>query len=154
VNGLGPVIGSPAVAIDEGIVMLAWADRASAAAPWSLRVAHMKAGDPAGEPVTFAPPAGGPGGQVMSPGLAALPGGRFLIVWTEGPAQQQRVRALTLTSSGEPLGKALEISTEGVNSGQGQAAVTASAGGRGVVAYLQSSKEGFEVAATPIACAP
>ncbi|MGH7438237.1 MAG: hypothetical protein ACRENE_21340 [Polyangiaceae bacterium] len=154
VNGLGPVIGSPAVAIEEGIVMLAWADRASADVPWGLRVAHMKAGEPVGEPVSFAPPAGGPGGQVMSPGLTALPGGRFLVVWTEGPGQQQRVRALTLTLQGEPLGKVLEISTEGVNSGQGQAAVTSSAGGRGIVAYLQASKAGFEVAATPIACPP
>ena len=153
IEGLGAVIGSPAVAIGAGVVMLAWADRPSSDLPWRLRMAHMKAGDPPGGATIFTPPAGGPGGQAMSPGLAALPGGRFLLVWTEGPTAQQRVRAVTLTLAGEPLGSALEISTAGVNSGQGQAAVIAQ-GGKGVVAFLEASKEGFEVAAAPIACAP
>ena len=152
IEGLGPTIGSPAVAIDEGAVMIAWADRPSPDTPWRLRIAFMKAGDPAGEPVTFTPPPGGPGGHVMSPGLAAVPGGRFLLVWTEGPISQQRVRGITLTLSGQPVGKPLEISTEGVNSGQGQGAVTASPGAKGVVTFLEATQDGFEVAATPIAC--
>jgi hypothetical protein len=154
VDGLGAAIGSPAVAIEEGIVMIAWADRVSPESPWHLRMTHVKAGDPPGEPVTFTPPPGGPGGNAMSPGLAALPGGRFLLVWTEGPVSQQRVRGVTLTLAGQPIGEALEISTKGVNSGQAQAAVAASARARGVVAFLQTSRDGFEVAVTPIACAP
>jgi hypothetical protein len=88
----------------------------------------------------------------MSPGLAALPGGRFLLVWTEGPKSRQRVRGITLTPSGEPVGEPLEISKEAVNSGQGQVAVTASPGARGVVAFLEATEDGFAVAATPIAC--
>ncbi len=151
VDGLGPVVGAPAVAIDEGVVMVAWADRPSGDVPWRLRITHMKAGDLPDGPVSFTPPPGGPGGHAMSPGLAALPGGRFLLVWTEGLTSQQRVRGITLTLAGQPLGKAIDISTEGVNSGQGQAAVTASRA-RGVVAFLEASKDGFEVAATPIAC--
>jgi hypothetical protein len=152
IEGLGTTIGSPAVAIDGGVVMIAWADRASPDAPWGLRIAHMKAGDPPGEPVSFTPPPGGPGGHVMSPGLAAVPGGRFLLVWTEGPTSRQRVRGLTVTHSGQPIGKPLELSNEGINSGQGQVAVTASPGARGVVAFLEATADGFEVAATPIAC--
>ena len=151
-EGLGTTIGSPAVAIDEGVVMIAWADRPSSDLPWRLRIAQMKAGDPPGQPVSFTPPPGGPGGHVMSPGLAALPGGRFLLVWTEGPTSQQRVRGITLTLSGEPVGGPLEISNKGINSGQGQVALTASAGPRGVVAFLEATADGFEVAATPIAC--
>lgn len=152
IAGLGTTIGSPAVAIDEGVVMIAWADRPASDVPWRLRIASMKAGDPPGEPLTFTPPPGGPGGHVMSPGLAAVPGGRFLLVWTEGPVSQQRVRGITLTLSGQPVGKPLEISTEGINSGQGQVAVTASPGARGVVTFLEATQDGFEVAATPIAC--
>ena len=152
IEGLGTTIGSPAVAIDEGVVMIAWADRPSSDVPWRLRIAQMKAGDPPGQPVSFTPPPGGPGGHVMSPGLAALPGGRFLLVWTEGPTSQQRVRGITLTLSGEPVGGPLEISNEGINSGQGQVALTASPGARGVVAFLEATADGFEVAATPIAC--
>jgi len=152
IEGLGTTIGSPAVAIDEGVVMIAWADRPSSDVPWRLRLAQMKAGDSPGQPVSFTPPPGGPGGHVMSPGLAALPGGRFLLVWTEGPTSQQRVRGITLTLSGEPVGRPLEISNEGVNSGQGQVALTASPAARGVVAFLEATAAGFEVAATPIAC--
>ena len=151
IEGLGTTIGSPAVAIDEGVVMLAWADRPTSDVPWRLRIAQMKAGDPPGQPATFTPPPGGPGGHVMSPGLAALHGGRFLLVWTEGPTSHQRVRGITLTLSGQPIGKPLEISDERINSGQAQVAVTAS-GARGVVAFLEATEGGFEVAAIPLAC--
>jgi hypothetical protein len=149
VEGLGYKIGSPAVAIGEGVVMVAWADRPSSDEPWRVRIAYMKAGDPPGQPVTFSPPPGGPGGHVMSPALAALPGGRFLLVWTEGPASRQRVRGFTLTGTGQPVGAPLEITNEGVNSGQGQVAVTAA---RGVVAFLAATENGFELAVRPIAC--
>jgi hypothetical protein len=133
--------------------MVAWAERASPDEPWGLRIVHTKAGEPLGEPVTFTPPPGGPGGHVMSPGLAALPGRRFLLVWTEGPASRQRVRGITLTRWGQPVGRALEISDEAVRSGQGQAAVVvASTGIRGVVAFLAATEDGFALAATPIAC--
>jgi hypothetical protein len=152
VDGLGTKIGSPAVAIGEGVVMIAWADRASADEPWRVRIASMKVGDPPGQPVSFAPPPGGPGGHVMSPALAALPGGRFLLVWTEGPASHQRVRGVTLTRSGQPIGTPLEISNESVNSGQGQVAVTGAPGARGVVAFLAATENGFELAMRPIAC--
>jgi hypothetical protein len=111
----------------------------------------MKAGDLPGEPVDFIPPSGGPGGHVMSPGLAGVPGGRFLLVWTEGPTSQQRVRAITLSSAGDPAGKPMEISNEAVNSGQGQAAVTAM-GAKGIVAFLQATGDGFEMVATGISC--
>jgi hypothetical protein len=152
IEGLGTTIGSPAVAIDEGVVIIAWADRASSEEPWRLRIAHMKAGDPPGEPATFTPPPGGPGGHVMSPALAALPGQRFFLVWSEGPTSLQRVRGVTLTRSGQPLGEPLEISNEGVHSGQGQVAVTASPGALGVVAFLAATADRFELAVRPIAC--
>lgn len=151
IAGLGLTVGSPAIAVNEGAVVVAWSDRASPDVPWHIRMVQMKPGELPGEPVDFTPPSGGPGGHVMSPGLAAVPGGRFLLVWTEGPTSQQRVRAVTLTSSAEPVGKALEISNETVNSGQGQAAVTAT-GAKGIVAYLQATGDGFQVVATGIAC--
>jgi hypothetical protein len=132
--------------------MLAWADRPSSDEPWRVRMTYMKAGDPPGQPVSFSPPPGGPGGHVMSPALAALPGGQFLLVWTEGPASRQRVRGLTLMRSGQPVGTPLEISNDGVNSGQAQVAMTGAPGARGVVAFLAATENGFELAVRPIAC--
>jgi hypothetical protein len=149
---LGDAVGSPAVAINDGVVVVAWADRASASDPWRMRWIRFKAGEPAGEPGTFNPPAGGKGEQVMSPGIAAVPGGRFLLVWTDGPATRHDVRALTLSREGLPLGQPLDISSRSANAGQGQAAVNAAR--QGLVAFLESASSGFRVVATAITCGP
>ena len=151
-GGAGVAVGSPAVAINDGVVVVAWADRAGPTDPWRLRWVRFKAGETPGEPGTFTPPAGGKGEQAMSPGLAAVPGGRFLLVWTEGPATRHDVRALTLSRDGQPIGKPLDISNRSVNAGQGQAAITSAR--QGLVAFLESADAGFQVVATPIACGP
>jgi hypothetical protein len=150
IDGLGTAVGSPAIALNDGVTLSAWADRASSGEPWSLRWVRFKAGDAPGTPRTFTPPPGGQGGQAMSPGLAAVPGGRFLLVWTEGPTSFHHVRALTLSAEGAPVGSPLEISADGANAGQGQAAVGAA--GTGLVAFLESADGGFRVVATPILC--
>ncbi|HEY6463491.1 MAG TPA: hypothetical protein VIY73_25160, partial [Polyangiaceae bacterium] len=150
IEGLGTAVGSPAIALGSGVAMLAWSDRASTDEPWHLRWTRFAAGTAPTSSETFHPPAGGKGEQAMSPGITALPGGRFLLVWTEGPTSAHDVRALTLTSDGKPLGAPLVISNPGVNAGQGQAAVASS--GQGAVAFLESGGNGFQVVATPIAC--
>jgi hypothetical protein len=151
-GGSSAGVGSPAIAVSGGVALAAWADRDGATDPWRLKWVSFKAGEAPGEPGTFTPPAGGRGEQAMSPGIAAVPGGRFLLVWTEGPATRHDVRALTLSRGGQPLGKPLVISSKNMNAGQGQGAVNGS--GRGAVAFLASAAGGFQVVATPIKCAP
>ena len=150
VEGLGPTVGSPALAASDGVGLMAWADRASSDDPWRLRWVRFKEGDAPSTPLTFTVPAGGNGEQAMSPALAVVPGGRFLLTWTQGPASVHQVRGLTIWADGTPLGEPLDISTPGSNAGQSQAVIAAD--GRGVVAFLQSSPAGFEVAVTAIAC--
>jgi hypothetical protein len=150
IDGLGTAVGSPAVALSGGGVMVAWSDRPSSEDPWRLRWARFDAGGAPSTPETFIPPAGGKGQQAMSPSLTALPGNRFLFVWTEGPASGHDVRALTLGPDGKPVGAALVLSNPDVNGGQAQAAVTRR--GQGVVAFLESGGDGYQVVATPIAC--
>jgi hypothetical protein len=148
--GLGGGVGAPAIAMNDGVVLLAWADRASPAGAWQLRSVRFKVGDLSTEPTSFNPPPGGKGEQAMSPGVVALPGNRFLLVWTEGPPTKHDLRAITLSESGVVLGEPLELSSPGANAGQGQAAL---AGGRGVAAFLESTEGGgFRLAATPISC--
>jgi hypothetical protein len=149
VDGLGPQIGSPALAVSGDRVMVAWADRAAASDPWGVRWAMFRPGEESAQAKPFAPPPGGLGEHVMSPGLAALGGGRFLLVWTEGPVSSHQVRGITVNETGT-FGDAFTASAEGVNAGQGQAAVLE--GGRGVVAFLAGSGKTFEVSATPIQC--
>jgi GYF domain 2 len=150
-QGLGPQVGSPAIAASGNSILAIWADRASASDAWGLRWQRWKIGDAPTAAEEFTPPAGGPGAPFMSPGVASLGGGRFLVVWTEGSGQGHQVRALTIGADGQAQGLALTISADGENAGQGQAAVTAD--GRGVVAYLVSAgAKTFQVSATSITC--
>jgi hypothetical protein len=149
--GSGSAIGSPTIAVQDGVAIVAWADRASQDDPWKVRWVRFKEGDAPGQPAMFTPP-GAREEQTMSPALVAVPGKRFLLVWTEGPQSRHGVRALTLSEDGTPIGEPLVVSADGVNAGQGQAAVTAS--GHGVIAFLESTDDGFGVTATPVHCGP
>jgi hypothetical protein len=151
--GLGPQIGSPALGASGKTVMMAWADRAATTDPWGVRLLEWKRGEPPGQARSFAIPPGGLGDQAMSPGLAGLSGGRFLLAWTEGPVASHQVRAETLGATGNVLGAPLTISADGVNAGQGQVAVLPD--GKGLVVYMGSPVGSTaEVVATPIACPP
>jgi hypothetical protein len=149
-DSIGPSVGSPAVALNDGVVLAAWADRTGPETAWSVRQVRFYAGEPPGEPSAFVPPAGGKGGPVMSPSIAPLPERGFLFAWSEGSPPAREVRAVTLTEKGETVGQALALSSPGANAGQAQAVVTST--GHGVVAYLESAGSAFRVVATPISC--
>lgn len=151
--GLGPQVGSPAIATSADRVLVMWADRASASDAWALRWQRWKPGESPEPAKVFVPPPGGLGPPHMSPSVAGLGGGRFLVVWTEGPVSGHEVRAETIDANGAPEGAPITVSQQGANAGQGQAAVGAD--GKGVIAYLEAAADGgkgFSVAATPIAC--
>ncbi len=150
IAAIGAQVGSPSIAANDSVAMVAWAEKSEG---WSLRLARFALGqapDPA-QGIAFDLPAGGLGEQALSPSVATLPGGAFLLVWTEGPTSNHQVRAMVIDDHGKPAGSAFTISDEGVNAGQGQAAVLAD--GKGVVAFLASgAAKSFQVAATPIDC--
>jgi hypothetical protein len=154
VDGLGPQIGSPTIAAQDGAVLVAWADRAQASAPWALRWMRFTPGEASAEAKSFVPSEGGLGEHAMSPAIAAAGQGRFVLVWTEGPVSNHQVRAQTISGSGAPIGTAMAISDSGVNAGQAQLAILPD--GHGIVASLASSgagpKAAYEVLATPIVC--
>ena len=141
-QGLGPQIGSPTIAVSGDRVMVAWADRASAADPWSVRYVSFHPGEDNAQAKAFTLPPGGLGEQAMSPSLASLGASRFLLVWTEGAVSSHQVRGVAFGDSG-PTGDPFTASAEGVNAGQAQAAVVE--GGRGVVAFLAANGRSFEV---------
>jgi hypothetical protein len=149
IAGLGQV-GSPNIAISGDTILVAWSDRATAQEPWQVRWTKLTVGGAPDAPKQLTLPEGGLGTQAMSPGIAGLGGGRFVMTWSEGKPQHQ-VRAITLNADGSPSGAALALSAAGVDAGQPQVAVGPD--GRGVIAFLAGRGKAFEVHATPIMCA-
>lgn len=147
--GLGDKVGSPALATSDDQVVVAWADRASADAPWKVRWTRAPVGGAASEATTFEVPAGGPGEHAMSPAVAGLGKGRFLLAWTEGKTDH-RVRAITIDESGKALGEPITVSGEKVNAGQ--PAIAVGTDGRGVVAFLGAKGKSYELRAAAIRC--
>ena len=150
VPGLGGQVGSPALATSDDQLVVAWADRAGASDPWKIRWTRMPVGGAAAEASTFELPAGGLGEQAMSPAVAGLGKGRFLLAWTEGPISKHQVRAVTIDETGKPIGEPLTISPSSVNAGQPQ--VAALPDGRGLVAFLGAKGKGYELRAAAIRC--
>lgn len=150
VAGMGPQVGAPTIAASGDVVLVAWADRAAPTDNWGIRWVRFTPGELAPAPKDFTTPSGGLGASAMAPVLVGLDGGRFLLVWTEGPATNHQVRALTIASDGSAIEDPLTISPEGVNAGQAQAGVLPD--GRGAVAYLGVKGRTFELAAVPIRC--
>jgi hypothetical protein len=151
IAGTGQV-GSPAIAVSGDRVIVAWADRTGNTEDWGIRWAKLAIGSSTTEATSFTIPEGGLGGQAMSPSIAPLGGGRFFLVWTEGPVSSHQIRGLTFGADGSPSGSPVAISPSGVNAGQ--PAVVVGPDGRGAVAFLAAKGKVLEVHATPISCPP
>ena len=150
-KGDGAQIGAPSVAVSGETALILWADRASGEEPWRLRSRRWGRGMESPSPVEgFEISNEDAGTSYISPSVAALEGGRFLVVWTEGTALHHRVRALTLDAAGRAKGAPLAISNDDANAGQGQGAVLPD--GRGIVGYLAARGDGFELMAVSIDC--
>jgi hypothetical protein len=151
IQGLSGKVGSPSIAVSGDAVVVAWADRASVKDPWGIRVARFSPKD--SQPVVndFTPPAGGPGNKAMSPAVAGIGGGKYLLAWSEGPAKGERIRAVNMSGDNQPLGEAFSDSPEDANAGQPQIAIGND--GKGIIAYLVEHAGGYDVSAQGIACA-
>ena len=150
IAGLGQV-GSPTVAVSGEHVIVAWADRAAPTDDWKVRWTKLKAGATTENATTLSVPPGGPGGSAMSPSVAALGGGRFLLAWTEGAVSSRQIRAIAIDADGKPSAAALAISPAGTNAGQ--PAATVGSDGRGAVAYVAAKGKTSSVQAVPVRCA-
>lgn len=150
IAGLGPAVGSPAVATSGERVAVAFADRASKDDAWLIRGFAVKIGDAAPAPKVFPVPPGGPGVKVMSPALLGLGEERFLLSWTEGPPKKNEIRLAEIDAGFAVVGDPQRVSPADVNAGQSQLGVDD--GGQGLAAYLAERGGRFEVTAMPLVC--
>lgn len=150
VAGSGGKVGKPSVAVNGGAYGVVFADKPQGdAAPIEVRWARGAVGSPLGDAEVVALPPGGPGGNAIAPSLAALPGGRWLLMWTEGPRGGQTLRAQTYDAKYTPIGEALRVSPATGSFGQGMAAVIDQ---RAVVLFLLATPGSYELWGTVLQC--
>jgi hypothetical protein len=112
-------IGTPVLGANEKEVLVAFAARPSENSYWGLQVATGALGEVPKRARPFSIPPGGLGAEAISPAVAGLSGGRWLLQWTEGSTGDRQVRLQTLGGDLIALGDPVTLSPEEVNAGQG-----------------------------------
>jgi hypothetical protein len=130
-------------------VLITFAGRVSENDPWAIYLSLSSWGKPPNEATVFRLPEGGPGGDAISPSLARLPEGHWLLQWSEGQTGQRQVRVQVLDAKLRPSGKAHNVSPSGSNSGQGLLWAT---GTRAVSFFVVSSGKQAELWASSLTC--
>lgn len=146
----GEMTGTPAVAANEEGALVVFAALKSGAAGWSLEIGTSKPGGVPTATQRFTLPPGGPGGDAIAPSAAALPGGRWLLSWTEGAPGSRMVRAQVLERDLSPRGGAIDLSPSGANAGQGVIWARDATGT--VLFYVRSPRNTHELWGASIAC--
>ncbi len=142
-------VGTPAVAVSGEELLLAFASRQLETEPWGLSLARASFDAPAEPARRFGIPAGGPGGDVITPALTRLSGDRWLLQWAEGPPGQRQLRVQTLSDALGPLGSPVTLSPLGSNAGQG---VLWFGGQRAVSVFVVNVAKGAELWAARMDC--
>ena len=115
-------LGTPMIAGSERGALVAFAGRDTPEANWKLYVSLTQ---PGAAPSPAQALSAGEGGSVISPALAALPGDRWLVQWTEGGSGQYHVHVQSFTSELAPIAQSVLVSPKGANAGQGALATFA-----------------------------
>ncbi len=110
------LLGTPIIAGGAGGVLVAFAGRDEADAPWQL-FASLAA--PGTAPTPARAIVSGSGGGAISPALSAFEGDRWLVQWTEGSSGQYRVQVQIFAHDLSPVAHRVLASPKGANAGQG-----------------------------------
>ncbi len=143
-------VGTPAVAANDGTLLVAFAARTERNSPWTLALAQAKFGELPKDARAFPIPSGGPGGNAISPAIGPLAGDRWLLQWTEGSSGNRVARAQVLDRALSPISDPVNLSPEGANAGQG--AVWAKGDVGTILYYVQNDKKSHELWGTSVQC--
>lgn len=143
------LVGTPAVALNEQGVLVAFSAKQAASDPWHIELARFVPGALPERGAPLAVPRGGPGGEAISPSVEGLDRGRFLLQWTEGSAGNRAVRVVALTPDLVPVGDAITLSTPDQNAGQGALWVK---GARGLALFLVKKESSHELWGASLRC--
>lgn len=149
VDAGGPRVGTPTLAAGERDILVTFAARSEDSSPWGMRYAKAAHGEVPKTSRELDIPAGGPGKEAISPTAAGLPGNRWLVQWTEGPAGERTVRAQTFDGDMNPLGEPMRLAPAGQEAGQG---VIAMQGETATAFYMVKSGSSYQLWATALSC--
>jgi hypothetical protein len=141
--------GTPTVSANDGAVLVAFASKLSASEPWRVELATAAHGALPERASVFQVPAGGPGGEAISPSSEGLTKDRFLLQWTEGSAGNRAVRVQILTGDLVPQGEPITLSSPEQNAGQGALFVQ---GTRAVAMFLVKQETTHELWGATLTC--
>ncbi|WP_437810370.1 GYF domain-containing protein [Sorangium sp. So ce1078] len=150
VTGSGGAIGKPSLGWNERALAVVFADR-PADGRWEIRAGQAASGDIPRSTQVIPLPSGGPGGDAFAPDIAGLSDGRWLLVWTEGPAGSRAMRAQTLAPNFSPIGDPIALSPPAGNFGQGVVGVSPRSGYVGVV-FLSKPAASYELWGVILQC--
>jgi hypothetical protein len=125
VQGAPKSLGTPNVALlgEQGLVL--FSARGDKAEPYRVYAAIALPGQAPGVARALDLPS--EGGGALAPSLAALPGDRYLVQWTDGNVGHYQVHVRIFDNALQPAGDALLVSGKGANAGQGTIVTTAHA---------------------------
>ena len=149
IAGSGGKGGKPKSAFNGDEVAVAFADMPEDSKEWQIRIGHAKSGTVPDTTAVFPLPGGGPGGDRIAPDIVGLDDGRWLLMWTEGPAGERAIRAITLSHDFEPIGDPIALSPPAGNFGQ---AVLGVVGSYTTVVFLQRGEEDYEMWGAVLQC--
>jgi hypothetical protein len=143
------LVGTPTISASDLGVLVTFASKAGPAEGWHLELAGAAPGGLPERATRIAVPPGGPGGEAISPSSEALPGGGFLLQWTEGSAGNRAVRTQALSTNLVPVGEPVTLSTPEQNAGQGALWVH---GNRAIALYLVKKESTHELWGASLRC--
>jgi hypothetical protein len=141
-------LGLPTLATQGNVAAVAAAARDSAAAPWHVELASSEWQGRTRRHELRAVEAG-PDRESFAPSLAALPGARWFLQWTEGQRGLRRVRGATLDAEFALLGDPIVLSPAGASAGGGSVVSV----DEGLLSlFLVQRGPGYELWATTLSC--
>ena len=148
VPGAPKYLGTPVIAGSGAGALIAFAGRDAPSSAWKLFVSLTKPGAELGAARELT---AGSGGGAISPALAALPGGRWLVQWTEGSSTQYHVHVQTFAADLSAIGSSIAVSPKGANAGQGALATFAE---DAATLFILTTAGHDELWGATLACAP
>lgn len=146
-EGVPKNLGTPSAAMLAERALLLFSAREGKSERYRVFAATVAPGHVAGPPRALDTPS--EGGGAIAPSLAALPGQRYLLQWTDGTVGQYQVHARVFDAELAPLGPPLLLSAKGANAGQGSVVSTTRAA---VSFFIQTTAGHDELWGVALSC--